>query len=182
MSAAPGVDIREVGPRDGLQIEEPLSTEAKLEFVDALVATGVRRIEVTSFVSPRAVPALADAEAVAAQLTRWPDVEFSALVAGMGGVRRALASGVTRLEYVVSASDGHSQANVGRSSEDSLALIAPIADLVHEAGGHLEVIVAIAFDCPFDGPTPVKAVPASRAISATLAHCSSRVRRRFLRV
>ncbi len=154
MSAAPAVDIREVGPRDGLQIEEPLSTEAKLEFVDALVATGVRRIEVTSFVSPRAVPALADAEAVAAQLTRWPDVEFSALVAGMGGVRRALAAGVTRLEYVVSASDGHSQANVGRSSEDSLALIAPIADLVHEAGGHLEVIVAIAFDCPFDGPTP----------------------------
>src|SRR6478752_3082137 len=99
MSAVPGVDIREVGPRDGLQIEEPLSTEAKLEFVDALVATGVRRIEVTSFVSPRAVPALADAEAVAAELKRWPGVEFSALVAGMGGVRRALASGVTRLEY-----------------------------------------------------------------------------------
>lgn len=163
-----GVDIREVGPRDGLQIEDPISTDAKLEFIDALVATGVRRIEVTSFVSPRAVPALADAEAVAAQLNRWPGVSFSALVAGMGGVKRALAAGVKRLEYVVSASDGHSQANVGRSSEESVALIAPIAEAVHAAGGHLEVIVAIAFDCPFDGPTPPQRVAdiARRAIES----------------
>ncbi|MBY8858567.1 hydroxymethylglutaryl-CoA lyase [Nocardia sp. CA2R105] len=158
MSAADAVDIREVGPRDGLQIEEPIPTEAKLEFIDALVATGVRRIEVTSFVSPRAIPALADAEAVAAQLDRWPDVQFSALVASLGGVRRALAAGVTHIEYVVSASDGHSQANVGRDSAASVALIAPIAELVHEAGGHLEVIIAIAFDCPFDGPTPPERV------------------------
>ncbi|MGW0180291.1 hydroxymethylglutaryl-CoA lyase [Nocardia sp. NPDC003345] len=148
------VDIREVGPRDGLQIEQVLPTAAKLEFLEALVATGVRRIEATSFVSPRAIPALADAERVAAELHRWPEVEFSALVAGIGGVRRALAAGLTRLEYVVSASDGHSHANVGRSSAESVALIAPIAELVHAAGGHLEVIVAIAFDCPFDGPTP----------------------------
>ncbi|MFI9412183.1 hydroxymethylglutaryl-CoA lyase [Nocardia gamkensis] len=162
------VDIREVGPRDGLQIEAPLPTEAKLELIEALVATGVRRIEVTSFVSPRAVPALADAERVAAQLDRWPEVAFSALVAGMGGVRRALAAGMTRLEYVVSASDGHSRANVGRDTEDSIALIAPIAELVHGAGGELEVIVAIAFDCPFDGPTPPERVAAiaARAIAA----------------
>ncbi|MFF0492004.1 hydroxymethylglutaryl-CoA lyase [Nocardia sp. NPDC004068] len=160
--------IREVGPRDGLQIERPLPTEAKLEFIDALVATGVPRIEVTSFVSPRAIPALADAEAVAAQLVQWPGVEFSALVAGLGGVRRALASGVTRLEYVVSASDGHSRANVGRTSAESVALIAPIADLVHEAGGELEVIVAIAFDCPFDGRTPPERVAeiAGRALAS----------------
>ncbi|MEN0134006.1 MAG: hydroxymethylglutaryl-CoA lyase [Rhodococcus sp. (in: high G+C Gram-positive bacteria)] len=153
-AGSPEVDIREVGPRDGLQIEQPIPTAAKLELIDALAATGVRRIEVTSFVSPRAVPALADAEAVAAQLGRWPHVTFSALVAGLGGVRRALTAGVTRLEYVVSASDGHSLANVGRSSEESIALITPVAELVHEAGGTLEVIVAIAFDCPFDGPTP----------------------------
>lgn len=150
----PEVDIREVGPRDGLQIEKPIPTAAKLELIDALAATGVRRIEVTSFVSPRAVPALADAEAVAAQLGRWPHVTFSALVAGLGGVKRALAAGLTRLEYVVSASDGHSRANVDRSSEESIALITPIAELIHRAGGTLEVIVAIAFDCPFDGPTP----------------------------
>lgn len=152
------VDIREVGPRDGLQIEDPIPTEAKLEFIDALVATGVRRIEVTSFVSPRAVPALADAEAVAAQLDRWPGVDFSALVAGLGGVGRALRAGVRRLEYVVSASDGHSIANVGRDSAASVALIAPIAEQVHAAGGTLEVIIAIAFDCPFDGRTPPQRV------------------------
>ncbi|REE70896.1 hydroxymethylglutaryl-CoA lyase [Rhodococcus wratislaviensis] len=150
----PRVDIREVGPRDGLQIENPIPTEAKLKLIDALAATGVGRIEVTSFVSPRAVPALADAEAVAAHLRRWPQVTFSALVAGLGGVKRALTAGMSRLEYVVSASDGHNRANVGRSSEESIALIAPVAELVHQAGGHLEVIIAIAFDCPFDGPTP----------------------------
>ncbi|WP_213575773.1 hydroxymethylglutaryl-CoA lyase [Rhodococcus sp. USK13] len=150
----PRVDIREVGPRDGLQIEKPLPTEAKLELIEALAATGVGRIEVTSFVSPQAIPALADAEAVAAHLDRWPHVRFSALVAGLGGARRALEAGLTGLEYVVSASDGHSRANVGRSSEESIALIEPVAELVHQAGGHLEVIIAIAFDCPFDGPTP----------------------------
>lgn len=153
MSTA-AVDIREVGPRDGLQIEQPITTDAKIALLDALAATGVGRIEATSFVSARAVPALADAEIVAAQLDRWPGVSFSALVAGIGGVRRALAAGVDRLEYVVSASDGHSHANVGRSSAESVQLIAPIAELVHAAGGQLEVIVAIAFDCPFDGPTP----------------------------
>ncbi|WP_062994481.1 hydroxymethylglutaryl-CoA lyase [Nocardia mikamii] len=162
------VDIREVGPRDGLQIEEPIPTEAKLAFIDALVATGVRRIEVTSFVSPRAIPALADAEAVAAQLDRWPCVEFSALVAGLGGVRRALAAGVHRLEYVVSASDGHSRANVGRDSAESIALIDPIAEQVHAVGGQLEVIIAIAFDCPFDGRTPPDRVAeiAARAVAS----------------
>ena len=154
MTAAPDVEIREVGPRDGLQIDYPIPAAAKLEFIDALAATGVRRIEATSFVSPRAIPALADAEEVAAQLDRWPDIEFSALVAGLGGVRRALAAGVNRLEYVVSASDGHSRANVGRDTAESVALIAPIAEQVHRVGGRLEVIIAIAFDCPFDGRTP----------------------------
>ncbi|MEU1960830.1 hydroxymethylglutaryl-CoA lyase [Nocardia sp. NPDC019304] len=168
MTAPAQVEIREVGPRDGLQIEAPIPAEAKLQLIDALVATGVGRIEVTSFVSPRAVPALADAETIAAQLHRWPGVVFSALVAGVGGVRRALTAGMTRLEYVVSASDGHSVANVGRTSEESVALIAPIADLVHAAGGELEVIIAIAFDCPFDGPTPPERVAAiaARAIAS----------------
>ncbi|MGW1737546.1 hydroxymethylglutaryl-CoA lyase [Nocardia sp. NPDC001965] len=168
MTGARQVDIREVAPRDGLQNEAPVPTEAKLELVAALAATGVGRIEVTSFVSPRAIPALADAELVASQLHRWPDIAFSALVAGIGGVRRALAAGVTRLEYVVSASDGHSLANVGRTSAESVALIGSVAELVHRAGGELEVIVAIAFDCPFDGPTPPHRVAeiAARAVAA----------------
>ena len=72
------VRIREVGPRDGLQIEAPISTDAKRRLIEALVRTGVQRIEATAFVSPRAVPAMADAEAVAELLSTWPDVTFSA--------------------------------------------------------------------------------------------------------
>jgi hydroxymethylglutaryl-CoA lyase len=152
----PSVSIREVGPRDGLQIEQPIPTAAKLDMLAALATTGVRRIEATSFVSPRAVPALADAEQVAAALAGWPDITWSALVASIRGAERALAAGVTNLEYVVSAADAHSLANVGRSTADSVELIGPIAELVHAAGGAVEVIVATAWDCPFTGPTPLQ--------------------------
>lgn len=148
------VSIREVGPRDGLQIEQPIPTAAKLDMLARLAATGVGRIEATSFVSPRAVPALADAEEIAAALGDWPDVVWSALVASVRGAERALAAGLTNLEYVVSAADAHSRANVGRDTAESIELIGPIADLVHAAGGTLEVIVATAWDCPFTGPTP----------------------------
>src|SRR3954447_2067585 len=84
------VDIREVGMRDGLQLEAPIPLGAKLEMLEALVATGVRRIEATSFVSPKAVPALADADQVAAELSRWGDVHWSALVANARGASRAV--------------------------------------------------------------------------------------------
>lgn len=152
------VRLREVGPRDGLQIEDPISTEAKVHLLEMLVRSGLKRIEATAFVSRSAVPAMADAEEIAVEVRRWPEVEWSALVAGAGGARRALQSGLTNLEYVVSAADGHSKANVGRTSRDSAALIAPIVSSCHEAGGIAEVIVATAWDCPFDGPTPTSRV------------------------
>ena len=110
------VAVREVGMRDGLQLEQPVPLPAKLEMIEALVATGVRRIEVTSFVSPKAVPALADADQVAAELSRWPGVHWSALVANPRGAVRAVDAGVADLEYVVWASDGHSWANAGRAT------------------------------------------------------------------
>jgi hydroxymethylglutaryl-CoA lyase len=154
----PTVDIREVGLRDGLQLEAPVPTEAKLAILEAVAATGVRRVEVTSFVSPRAVPALADAEQVVAELGRWPEVHFSALVAGPGGARRAVAAGMPNLEYVISASDGHSQANAGRTTAEAVAAVTEIAGLAHDAGGRCEAIIAVAWDCPFDGPTPVERV------------------------
>jgi len=155
VTAAPVVDIREVAPRDGLQIERPVPTAAKARLIAALAATGVRRIEATAFVSPRAVPSMADAEEVAELLSAWPDVEFSALVASPGGAKRAVAAGITRVEYVVSASDTHSQANARRSTAEALAQTAEVADTVHDAGGLLEVIVAMAWDCPFEGRTPL---------------------------
>lgn len=124
------VDIREVGLRDGLQLEDPITTEHKLAILDAIAATGVRRVEVTSFVSPSAVPALADAEQVVAELKRWPNLHFSALVAGRGGARRAVAAGMSNLEYVVSASDGHSLANARRTTDQAVAAVADIAAFV----------------------------------------------------
>jgi len=160
------VSVREVGLRDGLQLEQPLDHDRKLAMMEALVATGVRRIEATAFVSPRAVPSMADSDWVAAQLHRWPDVSWSALVASPNGARRALAAGFTDLEYVVSAVDGHSLANVGRTSDEALALVAEIAELVHAGGGRCETIIAVSWDCPFDGPTdPQRTVEvATRAV------------------
>jgi hydroxymethylglutaryl-CoA lyase len=158
------VDIREVGMRDGLQLEDPVPVAGKLAMLEALVATGVRRIEATSFVSPKAVPALADADQVAAELSRWPGVHWSALVANARGAVRAVDAGVADLEYVVSAADGHSRANAGRSTADAVAAIGEIARLAHGSGGSLEVIIATAWDCPFDGRTPIsRTVDVARA-------------------
>jgi hydroxymethylglutaryl-CoA lyase len=148
------VDIREVGPRDGLQIERPLSTASKIKLLDALVATGVGRIEATAFVSPRAVPAMADAEEVGAYVQGIAGPEWSALVASPNGARRAIDAGLRMIEYVVSAADGHSQANARRTTDEAVAAVSDVAEVVHGAGGRLEVIIATAWDCPFDGPTP----------------------------
>ncbi|BBX35725.1 3-hydroxy-3-methylglutaryl-CoA lyase [Mycolicibacterium mageritense DSM 44476 = CIP 104973] len=152
------VDIREVCLRDGLQIEKPIPLAAKVELLEAIVATGVREIEATAFVSPSKVPALADAPELAAELHRFPDVEFSALVASPNGARRAVAAGLRSIEYVVSASDAHSVANVGRSTTEATAAIADVARVAHDGGASVEVIVATAWDCPFDGPTPPQRV------------------------
>jgi hydroxymethylglutaryl-CoA lyase len=145
------VAIREVGPRDGLQLEAPLGLEQKLRLIEALASTGVGRIEATAFVSPSAVPAMADAEQVARALPAWPGVQWSALVASPGGARRAVTAGMRRVEYVVSAADGHSRANVRRSTREATEATAQVAQIVHDAGGRCEVIIATAWDCPFDG-------------------------------
>jgi hydroxymethylglutaryl-CoA lyase len=121
---------------------------------------------VTSFVSPKAVPALADADELARHLHRWPGVHFSALVANTRGAVRAIDAGVANLEYVVSAADSHSLANAGRKTADAAAAIGEIAALAHAAGGSLEVIIATAWDCPFDGPTePARTLDVVRAAS-----------------
>lgn len=148
------INLREVGLRDGLQIERPISTDAKLELLANLAEAGLSRIEATAFVSPRAVPALADAEMVAAELHNWPQVMFSALVPNIRGARRAVDAGIRHLEYVVSAADGHSMANVRCSTEDALRQVGEIVELVHAEAGTCEVIIATAWDCPFDGKVP----------------------------
>ncbi|CAN5563677.1 hydroxymethylglutaryl-CoA lyase [soil metagenome] len=153
------VTIREVALRDGLQIEAPLPLAAKIELLEAIVATGVREVEATAFVSPSKVPALADAPELAAALANFPDnVEFSALVASPNGAHRAIAAGLGTIEYVVSAADAHSLANVGRTTAQASAQIAEIVAIAHHSGVRVEVIIATAWDCPFDGPTPPQRV------------------------
>ncbi|WKG05330.1 hydroxymethylglutaryl-CoA lyase [Mycolicibacterium sp. HK-90] len=152
------VDIREVCLRDGLQIETPIPLSSKVAILEAIVATGVREVEATAFVSPSKVPALADAAELAEELHRFPDVEFSALVASPNGAKRAIAAGLRSVEYVVSASDAHSHANVGRTSAEATAQIGDIVAIAGDSGTSVEVIIATAWDCPFDGPTDPRRV------------------------
>jgi hydroxymethylglutaryl-CoA lyase len=152
------VSIREVGPRDGLQNEEPVPTAAKIRLLDALGETGVGRIEAVSFVHPKAIPQMADADAVWAGIRRAPGVRYSALVPNFRGAERALESGFRELEVVVSASDTHNRRNVNRGTDESLDDIAGIIQNTHAAGAVCEVIISTSFGCPFEGDVPAARV------------------------
>jgi hydroxymethylglutaryl-CoA lyase len=152
------MSLREVGPRDGLQNEDPVPTAAKVALIDALSQTGVGRIEAVSFVHPRAIPQMADAAEVWGAVRRNPSVRYSALVPNLTGARRALDAGFREIEVVVSASDTHNRKNLNRSTEESLDDIAGIVDLVHASGGSCQVIVSTAFGCPYEGDIPVERV------------------------
>jgi hydroxymethylglutaryl-CoA lyase len=145
------VSIREVGPRDGLQNEEPVPTADKVRLLDALSQTGVGRIEAVSFVHPKAIPQMADADEVWKAARREPDVRYSALVPNSRGAQRALEAGFTEVEVVVSASDTHNRRNLNRSTAESLDDIAVLIDTLHAAGASAEVIVATSFGCPYEG-------------------------------
>jgi hydroxymethylglutaryl-CoA lyase len=145
------VSIREVAPRDGLQNEEPVPTEAKVRLIDALSETGVKRIEAVSFVHPKAIPQMADADDVWAQVQKNPGIRYSALIPNSRGAQRALAAGFREIEVVVSASDTHNRRNLNRTTDQSLDDIAQLIPLIHEAGATVEVIVATSFGCPFEG-------------------------------
>ncbi|WP_185996668.1 hydroxymethylglutaryl-CoA lyase [Nocardioides campestrisoli] len=152
MSDVPSrVVLREVGPRDGLQNEPPVPTPAKVELIDALGGTGLAEIEAVSYVHPRAIPQMADAAEVWAQVSPREQISYSALVPNLVGTRRALESGFTELEVVVSASRTHNLRNLNRTPEESLDAIAEVIDVVHQAGARCQVIVATAFGCPYEG-------------------------------
>jgi hydroxymethylglutaryl-CoA lyase len=152
------VSIREVAPRDGLQNEEPIPTGNKVRLIDALSGTGVRRIEAVSFVHPRAIPQMADADEVWARAWHNPDVRYSALIPNTRGAERAIAAGFREIEVVVSASDTHNRRNLNRSTDESLDDITGLIPLIHAAGAKLEVIVATSFGCPFEGDIDPKRV------------------------
>jgi hydroxymethylglutaryl-CoA lyase len=141
-----GVSIREVGPRDGLQNEQPVPTSDKVRLINALGRTGIKRIEAVSFVHPKAIPQMADADEVWAAIERAPGVRYSALIPNLRGLRRALDAGFEEIEVVVSASDTHNKRNINRSTDESLDEIAQI-----QAAHRTEVIIATSFGCPYEG-------------------------------
>lgn len=154
------VSIREVGPRDGLQNEDPVPTADKVRLIDALSATGVGRIEAVSYVHPKAIPQMADADEVWSTVARDPKVRYSALVPNLRGAQRALAGGFTEVEVVVSASDTHNRRNINRATEESLDEIAQLIPVLHEGGSTAEVIIATSFGCPYEGDVDPKRVAA----------------------
>ena len=162
------VSLREVGPRDGLQNEDPVPTAAKVRLIDQLSRTGLSRIEAVSFVHPLAIPQMADADEVWASIERSETVRYSALVPNLRGAVRALDAGVREIEVVVSASDTHNRKNVGRSTEESLADIERIVHLAHERGATVQAIVATAWGCPYEGDVPIERVldVAGRALAS----------------
>jgi hydroxymethylglutaryl-CoA lyase len=145
------VDVREVGPRDGLQNEDPVPVDARVRLIDALSTTGLRFIEAASFVSPKAIPPMAGAAEVMAAIDRAPGVVYSALVPNPRGAELATAAGADELELVVSASETHNQKNVKRSVADSLVGARDVVDIGHGGGVAVEAIVSTAFGCPYEG-------------------------------
>ena len=154
------VDIVDVAPRDGFQAVGPwIPTETKVAVVEGLLAAGVRRIETGAFVSPKAVPQMADTAEVHAAVTRPEGARLCALVPNETGVRRALEAGITDLVYVFSVTESHNQGNVRRPVADSLAELERVFELGRDVDGvQLRVNVATAFDCPFEGRVPSAAV------------------------
>ena len=154
----PCIYIHEVSVRDGFQIEpEFIPTEQKVAMVNALSRTGVAKIEVTSFTSPKAIPGLADAEAVMGRIDRVPGVQYAALVPNVRGCERALACQVDEVNVVMSASQSHNVANLRMTPEQSLGQFADIAKLV-DGKAFLNASLSTAFGCPFEGQVPLSRV------------------------
>src|SRR5436853_2805608 len=159
------VTICEVGTRDGFQIEPDfIPTEVKIEVVNKLAATGMPRIEVTSFVSPKAVPQLKDAETVMAEITRRPGTRYSPLVPNDKGAVRAVDAGVDDIHTVVSASESHNLANVNMTIAESMEKLRAVMQVAERAKVPVSCGISTSFGCPFEGDVP-------------LAHLESVVRR-----
>jgi hydroxymethylglutaryl-CoA lyase len=146
--------VNDVAVRDGFQIEKTfVPTATKIEVINQLARTGLHRIEVTSFVSPKAVPALADANDVLAGIDRVPGVIYIALVPNVRGVQNAVASAKRpdELNAVISASETHNRANINRTHEQSLAEVPTMVRAAHEAGMKITMSLSTTFGCPFEG-------------------------------
>ena len=160
------VEIVEVGPRDGLQNEQrAIPAATKVRFIERLADAGLRVIEATSFVDPRWVPQLADAEEVFAALHRTPGVRYSVLVPNERGLERALAAGVTEIAIFGSATETFSRKNLNRSVEDATEMFRPVVRRAKDAGLRVRADLSMAFGDPWEGAVPVaQAVEAGRRL------------------
>ncbi|MEM7253361.1 MAG: hypothetical protein AAF493_18240 [Pseudomonadota bacterium] len=159
MTERKAIQITEVGTRDGFQAEpEFISTEDKVRTINALVDAGVPRIEYSSFVSPRAIPQLADAAEVLKGVNHDKDTEFVALIANATGARRAADAGVRDLVVVVSASESHNAKNVNRTVEESLKGFEEVAMIADDANMLVHGAIATGLGCPFEGDVPLERI------------------------
>jgi len=147
------VRVVEVGPRDGLQNESRIvSTENKAEFVGKLVEAGLKEIEVASFVHPKWVPQLADAQELIQQLKTYPDVRYSALVPNMKGLERAIASGIRRIAVFTAASETFNRKNINMGIDESIEVFKPVVANALKEGISVRGYVSTCFVCPYEGP------------------------------
>jgi hydroxymethylglutaryl-CoA lyase len=149
------VNLIEVGTRDGFQAEsKPIPTDLKVETIEALAQAGVRHIQVTSFVHPKWVPQMADAEEVCRRIPALPEVRYRALALNRKGVERAHAAGITRLDLSVSVSDTHSHKNANVSVDEALRNLKEMVDLARQEDMEVRVGLQCVFGCTYEGPIP----------------------------
>ncbi len=160
------VYIREVGPRDGLQIEPTfVPTATKVEFIEKLAATGVPHIEITSFVHPKWIPALADSGAIGSRFSHLAHTDTSALVPNIKGLEGATAAGMKEVSVFMSASESHNKANINRSIAESLKMFSELIPAIHTEGMQVIGGVSVVCGCPFEGEVKAdKVVEIARAL------------------
>ncbi len=153
------VEIYEVGPRDGLQNEAQIvSTDSKIAMIERLVDAGVRRIEITSFVNPRWIPALADHAELASRLTRKPGVRYSALVPNLRGLDAACRAGMDEIAVFMAASETHNQKNINKSTDEALETYAEVCREALSRGVKVRGYVSTVYGCPYEGSISLESV------------------------
>lgn len=159
MTIPPKVEVYEVGPRDGLQNEmRALNTAEKLRLIDALVSAGLKRIEVSSFVSPRWIPQLADAEKLLSLLPSREGVTFTALVPNLKGLERARAAGLQEAAVFLSVTESHSRRNINKSVDEAIRTSREVAREALRLGMSVRCYLSTVWGCPYEGMTPLSKV------------------------
>ncbi len=153
------VQIKEVGPRDGLQNEPRfVSTDDKVAWINLLSETGLEEIEYTSFVHPKWIPALRDAREVGRRITRNPNVTYSALVPNLIGLEHALEAGIDTANVFMSASESHNKKNINKSIDETYPVLKEVIAEAKKANKKVTGYVSTVFDCPFEGRIPIEQV------------------------